>query len=257
MESIDGAERRAVVQLASALKGHLELTTEAFNIIGELLSSVPETRIHDLPASLRVAVKLMLRLSNDIRCTQILAVHGYPLQAMVLAGSAYEVAYTIAYIADDDVVACAWMEHDDPTCAFRPVQEMVRCGLAKLEVPGSETAALTEYRVYRQLCLAKHANPLLEARFGSDVRADTIVHVNGPDTSEDAVRAAWFALEHSAAAAFIATASFWKCHLPRCGSAGDLARLHAAIERVGARRKHLEAAAIARWGTEDPFAGRW
>jgi hypothetical protein len=85
-------------------------------------------------------------------------------------------------------------------------------------------------------------------RFGIDVRTDTVVHTNGPDVSEEAVRAARFALEHSAAAAFIAAASFWKFHL---------ARFHAAIERVGARRKHLEAAAIARWGTEDPFAGRW
>jgi hypothetical protein len=77
--------------------------------------------------------------------------------------------------------------------------------------------------------------------------------MNGPDFSEPAVRVAWFALEHAAGLAFIALASFISNHIPR----EKMADLMKETEAVGAGRKALEASAKARWGTEDPFPGKW
>lgn len=60
-------------------------------------------------------------------------------------------------------------------------------------------------------------------------------------------------LEHGAALTFIALSSFFLSHLPK-----DLAdELCPQIENIGARRKKLEAKAKERWGTEDPFPGKW
>ena len=77
--------------------------------------------------------------------------------------------------------------------------------------------------------------------------------MNGPDLSEPAARAAWFALEHGAALAFIALSSFVLNHIPHEKQADLMKQTQA----IGAGRKALEALGKNRWGPEDPFPGRW
>jgi len=252
-ELLEAAERQAVSILAAELSGHLTLTEQAFNLIGIAVSSLPEVAIRDVSQSRKVLTALLVRLSNDLRSTALLASRGYVLQAATLVASMYETAYTIAAIGADDSLADEWINHDDPTKTFRKVLDLTRAGLAKLGVPSADAQAAIEYCIYQQLCLAKHVNPLLQTHHGHRMEGKNVVALNGPDFSEAAVRAAGFALEHAAGLAFVALASFISNHVPHEKKA-DLIKEN---EAVGAGRKTLEALAKARWGTQDPFPGRW
>ncbi len=257
IQSLDSTEKQVVEQLGPHLLEHQVLATDAFNLIGTLLAQVPEAPMNTLPKALHVAVKLMLRLSNDLRSVQILTSTGYPIQALAIAASMCEVAFTVAWIGADETRAQVWLDHDDPTRSLRDFRTMMRDALAALGIPDPEAQTQVEYRVYRQLCWAKHANPILEKRFGIEVSADKVISANGPDASEAAVRAAWFALEHGAAFAFIAATSFFNSHAQTYCPREVATQLLAFVEHVGAGRKKLEAVAMARWGKDDPFPGRW
>lgn len=160
-ELLEAAERQAVSALAGELAGHLALTEKAFNLIGVAVSSLPEVVVRDLSQSRKVVTALLVRLSNDLRSAVLLAVRGYALQAATLVASMYETAYTIAAVGSNDNLADDWINHDDPTKPFRQVQDLTSAGLVKLGVPNADAQAKIEYRTYRQLCLAKHVNPLL------------------------------------------------------------------------------------------------
>ncbi len=252
-ESLEAAERQALSILVAELTGHLALTEKAFNLVGVAVSNLPEVPLRDVSQSRKVATALLVRLSNDLRSAALLAPRGYALQAATLVASIYETAYTIAAIGSDDSLADEWINHDDPTKTFRKTPDLTRAGLEKLGVPSVETQAATEYRVYWQLCLAKHVNPVLQTQHGFRFEGGNVVAMNGPDFSEPAVRTAWFALEHAASLTFIALASFITNHVPP----EKKAALMKQAEAIGADRKLLEASAKARWGTEDPEAGKW
>jgi len=223
-----------------------------------MLSAFPDIPIYALHRALHVVVKLLLRLSNDLRGTQILAMRGYPIQAASLVASMYEVAYTVAFIGDDEDLAQAWLDHDDPTTTFRNLWEMTHVVVAGLGILNPEARAKDSYRVYRQLCLAKHANPVLEGRFGVEMQGGVMVSSNGPDTSEEAIRIIWFTLQHAVSLSLVAMVSFWSCHLRRHCPSDILMPLGNALEAVGARRDELQARAVRRWGNEEnPFVGRW
>lgn len=252
-QSLEEAEREAQQQLNLELNHHLELTGNAFNLISEAVSKIPEQPISNMPQSLKVSVALINKLSNDLRTASLLSLLGYPTQATGIVASLYESAFTIAYIGTDERLAQEWIDHDDPTRPFANVRKITRLGLAKLRVPNLEQQTSTEYRVYRQLCMAKHANPLYQMQHGYQLVGGNVTGFNGPDTSGSAIRAAWFALEHAAGLAFIALASFISDHVPH----ERRPELTEKLKEIGRARKTLEERAKARWGTEDPFPEKW
>lgn len=193
-EPLGDAERRALEVLEPELTRHAALTEFAFNVIRAAQSQVPERPVPDVPLSTRVAAILLVRLSNDLRCAALLALRGYAVQAASLVASMYEEAYTIAAIGSDEELARQWVTHDNPTRQFRDVRTLTQDGLAKMGHPDPEAQARVEYRVYRQLCIPKHANPLFQMQHGIRLQEGSVVAMNGPDTSEAAIRAAWFAL---------------------------------------------------------------
>lgn len=101
--------------------------------------------------------------------------------------------------------------------------------------------------------MPKHTNPLFQKEHGYIIRGGEVAAMNGPNTSEDSVRVAWFAMEHATALAFIALISFVKFHLGLEGNQDLFSR----ILSLGDSRKQLEEEAKKRWGTEDPFPGKW
>jgi hypothetical protein len=252
-ESLGETEKNAIESLDPELREHAVLSSDAFNLVGLALNSMPERPVGEISPSEKVATVLLIRLSNDLRCASLLALRGYAIQAVTLAASIYEAAFTIAYIGSDDERAREWTKHDNPTQSFKNIRSMTQEGLAKLGHPRPDAQTKIEYTVYRQLCMGKHSNPLLQQRYGYQWQENSVLAMNGPDTSEPAVRAAWFALEHSVGFTFIALSSFFLSHLPK-----DVAdKLRPRFEDIGERRKKLETKAKERWGTEDPFPGKW
>lgn len=257
--SITQAEIEARKTLTAELAEHDNLTMEGFNLIGETVATIPENHIQQLSLSIRVGMALLARIADDLRCLANLARVGYPLQALTLTNSLYESAFTVAYTASDEMLAQQWRDHNDPTSSFRSIYELTIGGLRNLKLGLTEEhlrrQADTEYKVYRQLCWAKHVNPVLQKQFGYRVEEETpaVVFENGPSTSKESVRALWFALEHGVALAGIALAAFARHHVPE----DHHETLMAKHEELGRKRQELAAQAKARWGTEDPFPGKW
>ena len=133
------------------------------------------------------------------------------------------------------------------------VKEMIHKGLKNLDHPDPAAQTEIEYRVYRQLCMAKHGNPLFQIHHGFIFSHDEVIAMNGPNISESSVRASWFALEHAAALSFIALSSFINTYL----SVENNDDLIEQVKMIGVRRKELEVEAYKRWGAEDPFPGKW
>ncbi len=242
-------ERDATQVLEPELREHGLLNERVFNAIGEAANLAPDLPLLQVSQSRKVATVLLLRMRDDLRCAGLLALRGYQLQACTLVASIYEAAFTIATIDSDDDLAQEWIDHDDPNRPFKQALTLTEMALRKLGIPDPEKHAALRYLVYRQLCLAKHLNPVFQRQRGLKLHGRQVSVKSGPDTSEEGVREAWFALEHAAGLAFVATASFVQNHVPAKSRAG----LTEKLKSIEADVSSLSAKAQMRWGTEPPF----
>ena len=249
------AEESAAATLEPELRGHGELTLRAYEALELVLEALPEVPVQSVRLSRVAATQLLVRLANDLRTAALLAIRGYPLQAATLVASMFEVAYTVAYIDGDDELARQWGSHNDPTRLFRPIRQLVRDVIAKLPIPAAEGDAAVErkYRDYRQLCLAKHVNPLLQRQHGLERQGKDIAVLVGPTTHSDAIRVGWFALEQAAGLAFLAGSALLQHHVP----AGRQSEACTALSGVETERNELAQRALARGWGENPFPDRW
>ena len=241
--------------LGPHLGDHLRLSQRGFELVSTVLQVLPERKAVDTPLALKVGVGMLIKISNDLRAVALLAARGYPVQAATVASSLYESAVTVAYIARDDTLARAWMRHgtQDPLNSFKGVWPMTQAAVAGLHLPDAPAGAEALFKTYTQLCWAKHANSafLLNqsyTRVGPDIEGS-----NGPNTSESAVRAATFALEHAVGLTFVAAAVFVPQHVPLQARPPLVAELRA----IDTALLGLRARSRTRWGDDDPFPGRW
>lgn len=254
-QDLHQAEVAAIAELERELRDHMALTTAAFNLIARLLplTEIPTTPTNVSSRSLHVAVTLLLRVANDLRSVQVLAGTGYPVQALALVASMYEVAYTAAFIGNDESLAQEWLDYDDPTKLFRDVRFLTKEALTKLDLLDRPDRPDLEYRNYRMLSWAKHANPILERAWAVDIQGEMVTRTMGPNTSPLAVRFAWFALEYAAGYAYIAMGSLIRSHL----IAKMPEELGREVRTIALRRNELDTKARARWPQENPLPERW
>jgi hypothetical protein len=248
-------EAAAASALGAQIGDHVRLCQRTFELISAVLKALPERRAVDTPLAWRVGVGLLIKISNDLRAVALLAARGYPVQAATVASSLYESAVTLAYIGRDDTLAKAWARHgtQDPLNSFKGVWSMTQAAVRGLNVPDADARAEALYRTYTQLCWAKHGNSafLLNqsyTRVGPHVEGS-----NGPNTSEPAVNAATFALEHAVGLTFLAGAVFVPHHVPPEARPSLVAELRAIDMGLAQLRERSRA----RWGDEDPFPGQW
>ena len=208
------------------------------------------------PADVRarnVTLKLLTRISRDLRCALDLIETGYPVQALSLVTTVLEVAFTTAYIRDDDQRAQDWFDHDDPTRTFGDVVSLIDDVISRIGVPNPSELVNKHYSTYRQLCMAKHANPELEKSFGIREEAGAIVFGDGPMFDETAFRMAWYALTNGTGLASMAIGSVLERHVAEVRVETLREQLSSIGERVQA---HTQEALSRRWD-KDPYPGRW
>jgi len=257
---IEASEEKAAESLNREIASHIELIRLTFNFINKTLQLLPKRKLSEISQAEKVCSSLLLRLTNDLRCIDMLVSRGYPLQAGTLASSVFEIAYTIIFIGSDEARAQRWIDHDDPKRAFCTVRNMVESSLNKrgklmsLSNEDIKERVESEYRIYRQFCWPKHTNPLLQKVLGYRDQGGKLLMVNGPDTSEDAIRVAWFALDYTAGLLVFCISVFVEEFL-----AGDeiMEITQDALLALQERGNALKQAAISRWGQEDPFPGKW
>ncbi len=224
-----------------------------YNMIGSVLSRAPEGPLRDISQSRKVATFLLIRLQNDLRCESLLALRGYPDQACTLVASIYEATMTIGVIGSDDSTAQEWIDHDDPNKPFRNIRKMTLEALLKFGAPDPEKNAERNYTTYRELCMPKHLNPLLQKQRGFQIVGSLVTINSGPDASEAAVRMGQFALEKGIGFAFTAAAFFAKEHLRGI----DVRDLFDQLREIERDVMSLNEQAVRRWGTKNPYPESW
>src|SRR6266849_2404538 len=221
--SLREAEQEATRNLDSKLHEYLAASERAYNLIGIALGRAASGAIKKVSASCFVRRLLLIRLRNDLRCAALLAARGYGEQSCSLVASLYESVFTIVSIGGDDKLAQSWLKHGDPASFFLSPKRAVRDGIRKLGVPDAEKNALRSYEnVYQKLCMVKHMNPISQKRRGYEIVGTSMELFSGPDTSEEGLQVACFALENSVGLTTVALASFGTHHLG--GDQRDLVR---------------------------------
>jgi hypothetical protein len=243
-----GAEAEAMDILESELLEHLTIATRVYDLIGRVLEKAVNSNVQ--PQSKKISMALLSRIANDLRCCILLAVRGYGAQSCSVAASIYEESFASLAVGADEVLARQWIDHSDPTRSFKGVSELTDLGLIALGVKISQVHG-REYLKFRNLCLAKHSNPLFVKQRAFAGSSEGAVLKSGPDTSEVGIRDGWFALEHATGFSFLAIAGFLKHHL------AAERELLAELGEIENALISLNNRAVARWGSEDPFPGKW
>lgn len=248
--SLDAYEDETVAVLVPELRQHFEAIRLASVVLTETLRLA--TRARELPLAMRVAMSLLVRVINDLRCVALLAARGYPLQAGAIAASLFEEALTISYIGDSQARAEGWVDHEFPLDSYRSANELMREAVQHVPTEDAATSLEVLKKIYAQLCMTKHANPLLQKAHGVKETEDGFSLGVGPDRSATSVKAAWFVMEQAAKWAGFAANRFTQSHLPNVahmliGAHEDL------VQRLG----ELHRIAVDRGWSEDPFPEGW
>ena len=250
---ISEAEAAAARSLEPRLKDHLQINSDVYKFVGLVLDGVPDARLRDVTQARKVTSCLLVRIANDLRCIGVVSVRGYADQACALAASVYEAVFAAMAIGEEETLAQEWIDHSDPNRPFKSVRKLTLMGMQRLGIHEPERQAKRWYVHYSQLCMAKHMNPLIQTTRGFRIEQNQILVVTGPDTTEESVRLAWFALEHSAGFALTAAGFFSQKYVQQSNQKELAARSRELHEALG----KLRDAAVARGWDKNPFPNHW
>lgn len=247
-QSISQVEEQVARKLMPTIGPYLMLIGETYTLAGKVIKSgFPETNVR---LSKQVLTKLLMRLSNDLRAIGMLANVGYDLQANAVAASVYECAFTMAAIADSDEEAEVWLAWDNPKKTYKPARELTEIGLNAI---GKPAWVDNFYRIYSQLCWGKHLNPISERQGGIQRDGSTIDYLPGPRADDLTERGVCFCSAHACLLAFIGL----QIYIERHSLAPHKRELVAALNSLAAAQYELYKRGVERWGSEDPFPGKW
>jgi len=246
MTSAQEAENSASERLFPELKEHLNYVTDAYNLALKVQAAIEGKRLDEISEVTRAQLMILMRITDFLRCVQLLAIKGYPEQAGTLAASIFELAHTAVFFAYAPEKAKEWLQatsireqapRDIPGANWK---QIVRRNCENSGAPGHIEA---EYQVYQQLCWMKHSLPMMQ-----DMRVETKDRVSlifGPYTDERALSHAWFSLEHAGRLTEFVVASL----LNELGTN----EISTELQALGVKRAALTNRAIDRFGQENPF----
>ena len=146
----------------------------------------------------QVLAVLLARAADDLRAVMRCASEGYPLQAMTVAASLFELAYTLGYIGSSDDRAAEWLRWPRFDRTPWPLKRMIEETLKAALGPHHRASSNQEANFYAALCWAKHANPNLQGKVlgpssgqGHVLDADPLIT---PTTARRSEVAIWMAV---------------------------------------------------------------
>lgn len=213
MTSISTVEEQVRAQLEPHLAPYAEFAGHAFTLI-EDVTDIASSGVLPQTAPANIQLTVLGRLQGDLRACWLSASVGYALPAMTLASSIQEIAFGAAYLESSDDRAREWVEHENekkqyPECGHRRTIESVAPLLLLSPVQVDQ-----EYQIYRQLCWAKHGNPVLQRSYGIEsVEGRARVHPQ-PHYSKETTRLCQFALANGTRPLLFLLQTFVGLHVP-------------------------------------------
>jgi hypothetical protein len=147
-----------------------------------------------LPGPAQVMAVILTQALTGLRCTVQAARTSYPLQAMGLAAGVFEQTHHAMYIAGNEDRATKWREHQN-RWAWLPkgvrISDVIRSTVSALNVVYPTAAARQKeierrQRVYQELCMGKHGNPIALRKWGVLIQNRTLSVLAGPYIGENA-----------------------------------------------------------------------
>jgi hypothetical protein len=246
--SVQEAEEQAAVKVFPDLKAHVQYVNDAYNLAFRIQAAINGKRLADISDVARAQFMILMRITDFLRCIQLLTVKCYPEQAGTLAASIFELTHTAVLFSRSPDEAKAWLRANSiklqvPRRLFGANwKELVK---ANCEHFGAGDAAEREYQVYEQLCWMKHSLPKMQ---DMRVEEDGVSLIFGPHTDERALSHAWFSMEHAARLTEFVIALL----ITEFGDDETREGLKALV----AKNAELRELAIARFGQEIPFHER-
>lgn len=210
-------EREVKRELRPFLRDYVRLASGSHSVFCEAANSFSRTKARSpLNHSGQVQVRLLVRMSNDLRVLAQAAEAGYSVQALSLLAGIYELASAAAYI-DSDERAARWESHQHLKKSY-PSSGQRRAGIKKLllalspdeNITDSQLEAMVdeEERLYTLACVAKHSNPLVMRNLGVRFDGQSVRVFHGPFMDGNSVKQARFALLHGARLLIAAAVQF-------------------------------------------------
>jgi hypothetical protein len=245
MKTIEQEENAASEKLFPDLKDHLSYVNDVYVLAFKVQESIGGKRIADISDIARAQFMILMRITDFLRCIQLLSIKGYPEQAGTLAGSIFELAHTAVFFSRSPEKAKDWLQAQSiRQQAPRSIPGMNLKGLVKAncEHEGGGDRTEAEYRVYQQLCWMKHSLPKMQ---DMRVEADGVSLIFGPHIDESAISHAWFSLEHAGRLTELVIALL----IHEFGTDETMTILQV----VGEKRDALTKRGVERFGDENPF----
>lgn len=229
------------------LQAHLNYLNETYNLAFVVQKCLDGQLIADIPDLARAQFMILMRISDFVRCIQLLCVKGYPEQGGTLAASVFELAHTALFLERDSAKATDWLnarsiEDQMPKGILGTNwREVVRMSIEDLG--DDPTAVEREYQVYTQLCWMKHSLPKMQDMWVE--RDGKVGLIFGPYSDERSINHAWFAIEHSGRLTEMVIGLL----VAKFGDE-ELAKTLNGLTQV---RDSLRQSAVARFGDASPF----
>lgn len=201
-------EREAAKHLRPHLKEYATLVRRAHALLEHTAAAIGPPGLHlRLDRSARVQVRILVRMSADLRVLARAAQTGYSVQALGLLAGIYEFSAASAYVGTDNTRAAEWENHDSLTDSYPPrtkrreaVKELLLSVSAGDNVAAgqvSKMVALSE-ELYTVACMAKHGNPKIMRGHGVRQSGAEMRISHGPFVSDRSIQQARFAMCHGA-----------------------------------------------------------
>lgn len=246
MPSVQEDEELATNKAWPDLQAHVNYLSDVYTFAFKIQQAIDGMRIGDIPDVVRAQLMILMRITDFLRCIQLLTVKCYPEQAGTLAASIFELAHTAALFSRSPPEAAEWLratsiKQQVPRKLFGANwKEVVK---VNCEHFGGEDRAESEYQVYEQLCWMKHSLPKMQ-----DMRVEEGSRVSlifGPHTDERALNHAWFAIEQAGRLTeFVAALLMDKLGTEETESG---------LQALAVKNAELRCRAIARFGQDNPF----
>src|ERR1700728_3866324 len=109
MTSVQEAEDEASETVWPDLQAHVNYLSDVYSLAFRIQRAIQGKRISDISDVTRAQLMILMRMTDFLRCIQLLTVKCYPEQAGTLAASIFELAHTAVLFTRSPEEPAQWL----------------------------------------------------------------------------------------------------------------------------------------------------